>query len=495
MLLRYEALRHPAGKDSGDDSVLLFDEDFFMYGEDLDLCYRIQEAGWKIFYTPDTQIIHFKGQSTKKSDLVYVRHFYGAMLLFARKHFNERYSSLVGWTLRAGIRIRAGVSILSNVLRRLRAPITDALTVVASVTLVGLLRTAQLGTDVSGLFLATIPAAYAVVTALATTMLGGYVGGTRPLRPALAGLLVGLLVVSALSFFVKGIAFSRLIVVLTYPVAAIGLAGVRILSRRVRVHDRKALLVGDRTEAARLGELLRVHPNPPFKLVGFVSAVDPDTDSGTDSSRLGDPEQTRDLVRLRYIDDIVFAAASLTNHTMLEMMRSLRDLPVRFRILVADAPQLIARSSVSDLSTPAIVEASAVLRTPTVGFRHALFERTIAAVGLGLFPWLLLARTVRPTPWMEELLVSVRRFPSVLSGRLSLVGFNPDAEFVPPPEWNLRPGVFFVSDAVEGEDRLPDLRRTYAFYGSNRSATLDLEVMRRGLSRRSRRRGRSADSG
>ena len=70
----------------------LFDESFFMYGEDLDWCYRIQQAGWKIYYTPETQIVHYKGESTKKGELRYVRLFYGAMLRFAEKHFvQERH--------------------------------------------------------------------------------------------------------------------------------------------------------------------------------------------------------------------------------------------------------------------------------------------------------------------------------------------------------------------------------------------------------------------
>ncbi len=57
-----------------------------MYGEDLDWCYRIQQAGWRIHYTPATQIIHYKGESTKKGDLRYVLLFYGAMLRFVEKH-------------------------------------------------------------------------------------------------------------------------------------------------------------------------------------------------------------------------------------------------------------------------------------------------------------------------------------------------------------------------------------------------------------------------
>lgn len=67
-----------------------FDEDFFMYGEDVDLSYRIQKAGMKNYYFADTTIIHFKGESTQKRSATYNQHFYGAMKLFVQKHFAEK---------------------------------------------------------------------------------------------------------------------------------------------------------------------------------------------------------------------------------------------------------------------------------------------------------------------------------------------------------------------------------------------------------------------
>ncbi len=63
-----------------------FDEAFFMYGEDIDLSYRIQKAGFKNFYFAGSTIIHFKGESTNKNSLSYVNAFYGAMQLFVKKH-------------------------------------------------------------------------------------------------------------------------------------------------------------------------------------------------------------------------------------------------------------------------------------------------------------------------------------------------------------------------------------------------------------------------
>ncbi len=59
-----------------------FDEQFFMYGEDLDLCYRIQKAGFNVYYVHNTQIIHYKGESTKRSNLDETKLFYDAMHLF-----------------------------------------------------------------------------------------------------------------------------------------------------------------------------------------------------------------------------------------------------------------------------------------------------------------------------------------------------------------------------------------------------------------------------
>lgn len=72
------------------DKLKGFDEDFFMYGEDIDLCYRAQKMGRKNYYFSDTSIIHFKGESTLK-DKTYFKWFYGAMQLFHDKHFKSNF--------------------------------------------------------------------------------------------------------------------------------------------------------------------------------------------------------------------------------------------------------------------------------------------------------------------------------------------------------------------------------------------------------------------
>jgi GT2 family glycosyltransferase len=72
------------------DRVKGFDEDYFMYAEDIDMSYRVKKTGFKNYYFADTSIIHFKGESTKKTDAEYVRNFYGAMKLFVNKHYRQQ---------------------------------------------------------------------------------------------------------------------------------------------------------------------------------------------------------------------------------------------------------------------------------------------------------------------------------------------------------------------------------------------------------------------
>ena len=117
MLIRKEALKK-AG---------LLDEDFFMYGEDIDLSYRIAESGFKNYYFPEVEIIHYKGESTKKGSLNYVFMFYNAMIIFAKKHFSGKNALLFSFLIKSAIILRAGLSIVKRIFKVIFLPFTDIL--------------------------------------------------------------------------------------------------------------------------------------------------------------------------------------------------------------------------------------------------------------------------------------------------------------------------------------------------------------------------------
>jgi GT2 family glycosyltransferase len=97
------------------DQVGLLDEDFFMYGEDIDLSYRLLKGGWQNWYLP-YEITHFKGRSTQKTDYRYVHIFYQAMLIFFRKHYSH-LSFFYALPVKMAIYFRAFIALI-DILRK-----------------------------------------------------------------------------------------------------------------------------------------------------------------------------------------------------------------------------------------------------------------------------------------------------------------------------------------------------------------------------------------
>lgn len=114
------------------DTIGGFDEDFFMYGEDIDLSYRIQQAGYKNFYFAESTIIHFKGESTRKNSVAYVNMFYRAMQIFVDKHHAQNKAGLYNVLLRTAIWIRALISFLHRFMQWIAIPFTDTIIILFS---------------------------------------------------------------------------------------------------------------------------------------------------------------------------------------------------------------------------------------------------------------------------------------------------------------------------------------------------------------------------
>src|SRR3954466_5259108 len=113
------------------DKVGLLDETFFMYGEDIDLSYRIILGGYKNYYFPETRIIHYKGESTKKSSVNYVFVFYRAMVIFAQKHFSQNNAKLFSFLIHLAIYLRAGIAVFMRFLKQVAVPALEFVLILA----------------------------------------------------------------------------------------------------------------------------------------------------------------------------------------------------------------------------------------------------------------------------------------------------------------------------------------------------------------------------
>lgn len=481
MMIRGSALRGSpaAGDDRAQDGMLLFDEQFFMYGEDLDLCYRIQQAGWKLYYEPSTQIIHYKGESTKKGDLRYVRLFYGAMLLFAEKHFKGKNAGLLIILLRAGIFARATASALHRLARRMSPVLADIAITSVSFAAVAAWRFGR--DDIPPPLLGTVVPVYSLATVSALAALGAYRFGYRTkLRYPVIGAVTGLVAISALSFFVKEIAFSRVVVGIGAVVSALLMAGWRAVWRDDRERSRRALLVGPQQTAGRLYQMLAENPAPPFELIGYVAAGESELpEAGPNGPRLaGRLQQLADVIRLERAGCVIFVPGALTNEEIFGWMQILRNRPVQFKMLTSTESHVIGKSSIDELSLPALVEAGQALGLSRSTLRHRLFDVVVGCTLLAATPLLFAARlggNVRA----RTLLSRIGMLPSVVTGKRSMVGFDEKTAYRPPSQLGIKPGVFSVTN---GCDVPQELDRRYGFYAIRQSAGIDWAIIRKRLS-------------
>lgn len=97
------------------ENVKGFDETFFMYGEDLDLCFRVKENGYKVVYFPEAVITHLKGQSgLYKSSKIVIYHFYNAMILFYKKHYKDKYNFIITILVYSAVKIKYWLTLLKR---------------------------------------------------------------------------------------------------------------------------------------------------------------------------------------------------------------------------------------------------------------------------------------------------------------------------------------------------------------------------------------------
>lgn len=192
------------------EQVGLLDESFFMYGEDIDLSVRLLRGGWVNRYYSETPIVHFKGESTKKGSLSYVRVFHDAMRIFCAKHFDGSQAWAMRWMIRIGIRFRSVSAFLHGLVSRHALNVTDVL--LGATCAWGVLR-------LHGLFYGfvhpTLPSLALIGVAGCSVVLAGrwFGSGDLPfqrLRALLAGIGASVSVVLLYSLMPESLRVSRL---------------------------------------------------------------------------------------------------------------------------------------------------------------------------------------------------------------------------------------------------------------------------------------------
>lgn len=379
MLIRQKAL----------DKAGLLDEHFFMYGEDIDLSYRITKAGYDNYYFPETTIIHYKGESTKKGSLNYVKLFYKAMLIFANKHFSGKQSRLFSLVINLAVYFRALLSIFSRAMRAAILPILDAILILVGFYLItpaweNFQFTAG---HFPSEFLQLVAPAYALIWLISLAVSGAY-----RKRPGLAEIIRGVLVggfaiIILYSFLNEEWRFSRAITLLGFCWTLLIIPAERYLMqwlfpkyfRLQNRKNRKVILVANHEEVIRITELLQLSSSE-FHLIGSVSSGRTE-----EKGHLGTLDQLQEVVSLYQPDELIFSGEDIDSSAIIDAMLLLNTTAILFKIAPQAGSAIIGSHSPETAGDLYKVVANPISSTKNKWLKRWL-DLKIACLILILFP-------------------------------------------------------------------------------------------------------------
>ena len=337
MMMRKEAL----------DKVGLLDEAFFMYGEDIDLSYRIQLGGYDNYYFPETKIIHYKGESTKKSSVNYVFVFYNAMIIFAKKHFSQNNANLFSFLINLAIYLRAGAALLVRFLKKAFLPFVDASLIISKLFFIThYWKTLKDITFDQSILNIALPS-YTLIWMTSIYFSGGY---DKPFKSksSLYGTLVGTIIILTLyALLPKSFQFSRLFILLgAFIVMLYYVVSRQLLSRFIggefstsENKQKNFAIVGSKLEIERVEQLLKQN-NPGNQTNYSISVNDVKLEN-----QLGTISQLDQIVHLHPIDEVIFCAKDISSNAIINWMVALNKYPIDFKIAHPDSLYLIGSNS------------------------------------------------------------------------------------------------------------------------------------------------------
>ena len=342
-------MRSAALEESG-----LLDEDFFMYGEDIDLSYRIQKSGYKNYYFAGTRIIHYKGESTKKGSINYVLIFYNAMIIFARKHFNRKNANVFSSLIKVAIYFRAALSIFKRFVSKMWLPGVDFLIIyIGNYLLAAYYQVFKFGNEINypPFYYNVIIPSYIIIWVTALYFSGGYDKSVR-IKSIFQGIFSGTLFLLVLyALLPETMRYSRILLLAGTLWALLSSLSLRFIIHQIKMlpysiaskTPKRFLIAGMPEEVKRVEDVLQKTQIRP-QIVGFVALSDHFVRGG---KYLGSVDQVAEIVRVHKVDEVVFCAKDLTSREIINHMLHLAPIDVDFKIAPPESMSIIGSNSIN----------------------------------------------------------------------------------------------------------------------------------------------------
>lgn len=447
------------------DEVGLLDEQYFMYGEDIDLSWRLMKGGYENHYFAGTSIVHYKGESTKKGSLNYVLVFYRAMQIFARTHFSGRGGRAMHQVIQLAIYLRAALAIASRVFKSISLPAVEWSLSWAGLVL--FLREYGAWQNIRYDWDMALPATgfYALVWFVAVKLQGGY---DQPWRwnTVAKGIVIGTVVLLATyGLLPESLRFSRAIFLFGAGMVAVVTAGVRAIFSRfgggAAESTPKRLYISGPSDLMPMQDLIRTHDVLEPVAFGSVQALSihlESIDSEDDGVQwLGGLDSLDDAIRIHQFNEIIMSGREVSAGQMIRAMGLVSNRNVRFRIAWTDDGQIVGAGGPE---RGAITEWSGAIFKPRARRAKRTIDVTVAVLVLLAFPLFILRKQAN---WLGAA-------TEVLMGTRTWVGYDEDTNG--PAD----PSRYFVFQRAEGMgDRAR--QRTLLTYVRDYRWTIDVQVI------------------
>ncbi|MDR3665643.1 MAG: glycosyltransferase [Ignavibacteriaceae bacterium] len=461
------------------------DEKFFMYGEDLDFCYRSQKSGFKVFYVHSTQIIHYKGESTKKSGLDETKIFYNAMNLFVKKHLSGSF--LLGLILQSAIIFRKLFAFLGK--RRLAsiALVLDFifydLSILCSEKIYIHFKNSWAGFPPFSLIIVyTVPA---IIHILITGLTGNYKRNEFTILKNFGAIIISFFFVASLSFFFKDFAYSRGVIVLTYLTLFFSLTFWRIFSKLFFTKglnnneslQRRTLFVGIDSHTVDIAHKLKQKHTDLHNVIGLISATNKEVGEEISGFKvIGNTENINKVIKDKKINEVIFSSLQLSYNQIMTIVSQSQNYNIDFKLIGNNLDFLIGKTSVSILDDTPLIEINYNISSPIIKLIKRIFDIFLSlSVLFFIYPSIYL--TVLISKKQSEFQKFILKIPGVFLGEFSFVG--------PRENMNLNElylgkkgltGLWYV-EGSEGKDS----EKLNIYYAKNQNIWMDIEILSKAL--------------